>query len=398
MRRSSMSLLATAAAALAPACSTSSLAADLPIAEPVEYVRICDAFGTGFYYIPGTETCLRVSGRVRVETHYVDGPDNDEVVDDEDFNNWTTRARGYLRADARAQTAFGLVRAYIDWKVTVGPSDFSDNYSSSSVGTDHAFIQITNDWGLFTAGVQDSFFDAPFASNTFGVRVGIDDPTTSNTTRGTLFAYTRSFGDFSTSVSAEDPASNGRRDEGPLDDYEGQEMPDLVGNVRYDAGWGAAMLAGVVGQIHDNDPGGDGDGVGWAVNAGFNASFGWLGAGLTAGYADGRIAYITTDPGGAGDFDGPEGDDTNTAWAIRGGLSADITPTLTAYVDGSWTTVDTDSGLNDYDYWAVAADLQWTPVSGLMIGPEIAYTSLDPAFDDNNTDEWGVMLRVQRDF
>ena len=44
------------------------LSADLPVApEPVDYVRICDAYGARFYYIPGTETCLRVGGRVRTE-------------------------------------------------------------------------------------------------------------------------------------------------------------------------------------------------------------------------------------------------------------------------------------------------------------------------------------------
>ncbi|HXW69824.1 MAG TPA: porin, partial [Methylocella sp.] len=41
-------------------------AADLPQMQsaPIEYVRICDAFGTGFFYIPGTDTCLRVGGLV----------------------------------------------------------------------------------------------------------------------------------------------------------------------------------------------------------------------------------------------------------------------------------------------------------------------------------------------
>lgn len=33
-------------------------------AEPVEYVRVCDAYGAGFFYIPGTETCLRIRGGV----------------------------------------------------------------------------------------------------------------------------------------------------------------------------------------------------------------------------------------------------------------------------------------------------------------------------------------------
>ena len=40
-------------------------AADLPVkAKPVEYVKICSAYGAGFYYIPGTDICLRVGGAV----------------------------------------------------------------------------------------------------------------------------------------------------------------------------------------------------------------------------------------------------------------------------------------------------------------------------------------------
>src|SRR5690606_4399613 len=35
--------------------------------EPMEYVRICDAYGAGYFYIPGTETCLRVSGWMRYQ-------------------------------------------------------------------------------------------------------------------------------------------------------------------------------------------------------------------------------------------------------------------------------------------------------------------------------------------
>ena len=37
-------------------------AADLSVAEPVESVRVCDAFGSGYWYIPGTETCIAIHG------------------------------------------------------------------------------------------------------------------------------------------------------------------------------------------------------------------------------------------------------------------------------------------------------------------------------------------------
>ena len=53
-------LLLGAAVSLAPVAASSE---PLPIAEPAEqYVRICDAFGAGFFYIPGTDTCLSSAG------------------------------------------------------------------------------------------------------------------------------------------------------------------------------------------------------------------------------------------------------------------------------------------------------------------------------------------------
>ena len=43
-------------------------AADLPVkAKAVEYVKICSLYGAGFYYIPGTDTCIKLGGYLRVE-------------------------------------------------------------------------------------------------------------------------------------------------------------------------------------------------------------------------------------------------------------------------------------------------------------------------------------------
>lgn len=64
-----MRLLAFGAMALATALAGRPEAA---VAEPVDYVRVCDAFGTGFFYIPGTETCLHIGGRVT--TSWADTP------------------------------------------------------------------------------------------------------------------------------------------------------------------------------------------------------------------------------------------------------------------------------------------------------------------------------------
>ncbi len=50
---------------------TGAQAADLPVkAQPVQYVKICSLYGVGFYYIPGTDMCLRVGGYVRSQAEW----------------------------------------------------------------------------------------------------------------------------------------------------------------------------------------------------------------------------------------------------------------------------------------------------------------------------------------
>jgi hypothetical protein len=36
-------------------------------AKAVEYVRICSLYGAGFFYIPGTDTCIKLGGYLRVD-------------------------------------------------------------------------------------------------------------------------------------------------------------------------------------------------------------------------------------------------------------------------------------------------------------------------------------------
>jgi hypothetical protein len=438
------------------AAGTGAQAADLPIAEPVEYVRICDAFGAGFYYLPGTDTCLQVGGQVRAEFHYVDTLEgNGDLLgaDDPSLNNFTSRARGNVRLDARTQTDFGLVRAFIDLEMTVGPSGNTDdetlftdengniigsdsagdqNYSGTNSSLAAAFIEISNDMGTFTAGHRGSFFDF-FGSYAFGTRLDIDD----NTTEQTLFAYTFSGGNgFSGTISLEDPASSGRRlerstdiDGAFADDYEGQEAPDGVVALRIDQGWGSAQLMGVVGQIHDNDSpfvddegGDDEDEIGWAVGAGLSTEIpvlGGLEASVQGGYSEGRLGYISTDRGGLGDFsDGPGEDDLTPteAWMVRAGVRAGFGERFDASVSGSFTHVedgdddddddiiggdDDDDGL-EYDFWAVNANVRFKPVDGLYMGPEVAYQTIErQGYGDDDEDEndvLGVMFRVNRSF
>jgi len=85
------SLLIGSAAALAVVSGAQ--AADAVVAaepEPMEYVRVCDAYGTGYFYIPGTETCLKVGGILRFEKYFED------AMVSKDYYVWHTRARIHI--------------------------------------------------------------------------------------------------------------------------------------------------------------------------------------------------------------------------------------------------------------------------------------------------------------
>src|SRR5260221_9863304 len=46
-------------------------AADLAVkAKPVEYVKVCSLYGAGFWYVPGTDTCIKIGAYVKLQTAY----------------------------------------------------------------------------------------------------------------------------------------------------------------------------------------------------------------------------------------------------------------------------------------------------------------------------------------
>ena len=49
-------------------------AADLPVkAKAVEYVKVCTLYGAGFFYIPGTDTCIKLGGYLRADVTFNGG-------------------------------------------------------------------------------------------------------------------------------------------------------------------------------------------------------------------------------------------------------------------------------------------------------------------------------------
>ena len=82
-------------------------------------MKVCSLYGAGFYYMPGTDICLKIGGCVRAEYAWgvngFFGADygSNAFLDNRYTNGSWWRVRGYITADARDQTEYGTVRGYI---------------------------------------------------------------------------------------------------------------------------------------------------------------------------------------------------------------------------------------------------------------------------------------------
>src|SRR5579862_9190079 len=206
-------LLGGAAAVL---CTAAAQAADLPVkAKPVEYVKVCSLYGAGFWYVPGTDTCLKIGSYVRVQTDWnAEGGGiplgmNDAGTETAgrqtrtDTSNLTFRTRASLSVDLRTQTEYGTLRSYLE----VGAELTTDNSAAANVPFfDRGFIQFAG----FTAGKLRSYFDI----NSFAPYSYSNNRVSGDTGAAGIYgmAYTAQFGNgISASLSLEDggAGSNG---------------------------------------------------------------------------------------------------------------------------------------------------------------------------------------------
>lgn len=301
-------------------------AADLPFrkAAPVDYVRVCDWTGAGFFYIPGSDTCVKLGGVVRAEYAFIEPtrtfvPGNGGVPGFPASQILPGRARaasglfarGRLDVDTRTQTAYGTLRAYFRLQI----DRLEGNYSSSGNGDgfsvgggngaslDKGYIQFAG----FTAGRVQSFFDF-YADNYNFEGIATSDESVNS------FAYTATFGGgFSATIAVED--KNARTDGignigtgvfavNGAANYGGERIPDVVGALRVDQAWGAAQISAAYHEVNtlNNNLDGIGGGNyaqrtedGFAVQAGIQIKLPMLAAGddlwLQGAYQEGAYLY-----------------------------------------------------------------------------------------------------------
>src|SRR5215467_8350596 len=133
-------------------------AADIPVkAKPVQYVKICSLYGEGFYYIPGTDVCLKIGGYVQADygwnhagsgqPHYTGA----NGAQDRSVSPYSSRHRAHFNFDSRTQTAYGTLRTYVAIHIE------NRDQNSVTVSPTRAFIQ----WAGFTFGHTKSYTDVP---------------------------------------------------------------------------------------------------------------------------------------------------------------------------------------------------------------------------------------------
>jgi Porin subfamily len=293
------SLLLGSAAGLVAAAGAQ--AADLPVkAKPVEYVKVCSLYGAGFFYIPGTDTCIKLGGAVRVQEEWNAGAGgiangfssamaaqgrNDRF----DTNDTNFRTRIYFSVDTRQQTEYGTLRSF--FRFGANETSPTDGPTNGTLFWDRAFIQFAG----FTVGRTLSFFDGiSMADFSYHNQRTMGDTGPSGIT---VWGYTAQFGNgISGTLSAEDPnartrgtintafsgfgpsvltTSNGLSGQSATNN--GFDYPDVIGALRVDQAWGSAQ---VMAAMHDASGAYYGTTAGGTISLGHpNNAFGWAAGG-----------------------------------------------------------------------------------------------------------------------
>ena len=267
------------------AASVGAQAADLPVkAKAVQYVKICSLYGAGFYYIPGTETCIKLSGYTQMDVNFNAGnydqpgwansngaavaagspyPGNNLSTNDRAKEYYTTRARNQFNIDTRTATEYGVVRTFwasnFEFSTGAGPS-------SGNLTVDYGFVQFAG----FTFGKAVSTFQTPWGAyganqNTSFTLGGYD-----NATGITQIAYTWQFGNgISAQLGVEDNRAINRSNlinfgvgagqptlittGGPAANaYSGNMAPDFTGNVKIDQAAFTLQFSGAAHEVSAN--------------------------------------------------------------------------------------------------------------------------------------------------
>lgn len=334
-------------------------AADLTLAEAVDYVRVCDAFGSGYWYVPGTDTCLRMSGYVRFDVRGSEAP----IKYEDRSRYWDFRTRARLNLQAVSETEYGTLTGYVRMQGDYDPSKKTDGM----VYLDRAWLSL----GHFLAGYETSAFDY---NGGYGVDAGgfRSDQATQQ------IRLTHKFDNFGLVLSAEDFLYRYQANA----DTNG--LPDLIAALTMSHGAFDARLSGAyVSHVADE--------AGYAVQFGASMKLDEIAKGdairFVAAYASDAGSFTGASKTlGAAKYTGGE------SWNILGSAVHFWHPNFSTAITGSYVTATNVT--TDYA-WQAAVSAAWKPVKNLTVGGEVNYTYNTTKSD---RDTWVGLLRFTRDF
>jgi hypothetical protein len=356
-------------------------AADLPTkkgAPAAEYVRICKIDGIAGFVIPGSDTCLKISGGVNaqftggnVNTTYL-YPARSRATSRVDSKyradiGWYTR--GEVDFTAVSNTAYGPLLSYVGLRMNMGSGLDTPDKTSPGVGYQNnngatqdylanAYIQ----WAGLTVGLKRSYYDFIGGGNTWKDIFSPDD----NGDQGVAqIAYTATFGGgFAATIAIQESQYKDGFYDAAYGAYTelGNRAPDIIAALDLTQGWGAAHLAVAAHENSVQDPTGDYDKTEWGfgVIGGLQFNLPQLGAGdliqLQAAYADGASKYSGISSPGWSGYD--QGFNPN------GGNGTEF-----PVADGIWL----GSSFKLAESWTIAAQGTFQLTPNFAIDPEIAY-------------------------
>ncbi|RVD40686.1 porin [Mesorhizobium sp. M4B.F.Ca.ET.215.01.1.1] len=371
-------LLGSAAALIAVSGARAADAVVVAEPEPAEYVKICDVYGSGYFYIPGTETCLRIGGFVRYDIGVGDRegvqnvPDHLDPTDRND--TYYKNARFTLKTWTNQETELGTLKTFTETRFNFGngSGDYDDQAAPFPAGYDPAGWQAHNKtpslnfaWiqlGGLRVGKDESAF------NTFNGYAGnvIDDtlvPYGSFDTNVVQYYFDAGNG-FSAVVSLEEGAGADT-----IDSY----VPHVVGGVKYTQGWGS--ISGVVGYDSNYES--------WAGKARLDVTVNdAISAFVMAGY--GSDSDVTDPNTGHSFFKLWDG-----SWAVWGGASYKFNEKASFNVQASY---------DDGKTFGLAANVAYDVVPGFTVTAEVDYFNKADSDWHGSSDGVGGILRFQRSF
>jgi hypothetical protein len=360
-------------------------AADLPVAEPVDYVKVCNAYGAGYHFIPGTDTCLKIDGYVRAEFQYKEPKSR---------SSDTTKiwASTEINFTAKEETELGTL-------VGFAALDSAEN------GFDKYYLSIG---GLY-AGYTDSAANITTTDKAlYGSGLGDHDT-------GAL-GYNMDLGN---GVTLGVALENSRRADivGSVTSYAGQSLPDVVAALSVAQGWGSAKLGGAIHQIRYANAS-VGTDYGYYVGAGVNFNLDMLSAGseiaFSAGYAKGAVNYIKDKAstqslaGAIGSVNTADAQVTgttaklNSIWQVGAALKYAWASNFNTYLTGAYGDYNDATSTNDFKYWHAGFVAEYMPVNNLQVRAGVKYHKTDwskaSTVSGKDVDGWEAKLRLQRDF